>query len=185
MMSLDDIGIVALGSNLRGVYESSLALLEEVVGRLPTAGFQIVKVSKWWRSAAWPNPTDPDYLNGVALVETALAPREALAALQELERAFGRRRGSANAPRTLDLDLIALGRAVLEGEALTLPHPRAHLRGFVMGPLAEIAPDWTHPVLGRTAKELWISASLGGDAEPAPERVSPRRRGDECANEGV
>jgi 2-amino-4-hydroxy-6-hydroxymethyldihydropteridine diphosphokinase len=170
MMSLDDIGIVALGSNLRGVYESSFALLEEVVGRLPPAGFQIVKISKWWRSAAWPNPTDPDYLNGVALVETALAPREAMAALQDLERAFGRRRGPPNAPRTLDLDVIALGRTVLEGEALTLPHPRAHQRGFVMGPLAEIAPEWVHPALGLTAKALWNAALIGGDSEPAPRR---------------
>lgn len=83
-----------------------------------------------------------------------------------MERSFGRTRGLANAPRTLDLDLIAYGRAVLDSPALTLPHPRAHDRLFVMGPLAEIAPQWRHPVSARTAAELAASASIGRDAAP-------------------
>ena len=166
MISLDDIGIVALGSNLQGEYESSLALLQAAVSQLPIAGFTVVKVSNWWRSLAWPNPTDPDYLNGVALVETALAPREALAALLDLERAFGRRRGLANAPRTLDLDLIALGRWVMDEPDLVLPHPRAHERLFVMAPLAEVAPNWIHPVLGLSAEALRESATIGRDSAP-------------------
>jgi 2-amino-4-hydroxy-6-hydroxymethyldihydropteridine diphosphokinase len=164
MISLDDIGIVALGSNLRGEYESSLALLEAVVARLPMAGFGVIKISNWWRSSAWPNPADPEYLNGVALVETALAPREALNALLNLEAEFGRRRGLVNAPRTLDLDLIAMGRRVMDEEGLILPHPRAHERLFVMGPLAELAPTWIHPVLGRTAEHLQALAPIGREA---------------------
>jgi len=158
------MGIVALGSNLCGEYESSLALLEAAVSRLPAAGFRVVKVSNWWRSSAWPNPADPDYLNGVALVETALAPRAALDGLLGLEAQFGRCRGEANAPRTLDLDLIALGRRVMHDGELILPHPRAHERRFVMGPLAEIAPAWIHPVLGQTAQALQASAPIGRDA---------------------
>ena len=167
MISLDDIGIVALGSNLCGEYESSLALLEAAVSRLPKAGFSVVKVSNWWRSLAWPNPADPDYLNGVALVETALTPHAALAALQDLERDFGRRRGLANLARTLDLDLIALGRSVADEPGLVLPHPRAHERLFVMGPLAEVAPNWIHPVLGQSANALQKSAPVGREAAPS------------------
>jgi 2-amino-4-hydroxy-6-hydroxymethyldihydropteridine diphosphokinase len=164
VISLDDIGIVALGSNLCGKYESSLALLKEAVSRLPLAGFRVVKISNWWRSSAWPNPAEPDYLNGVAVVETALAPREALAALLGLERAFGRSRGLANAARTLDLDLIALGRCVMDEPDLVLPHPRAHERRFVMGPLADIAPEWRHPALGQTAEVLRDAAPVGREA---------------------
>jgi len=72
----------------------------------------------------------------------------------------------ANAPRTLDLDLIAYGRQVSEGPGLVVPHPRAAERLFVMGPLAEIAPSWRHPLTGRTAAELAASATVGRDARP-------------------
>jgi 2-amino-4-hydroxy-6-hydroxymethyldihydropteridine diphosphokinase len=84
----------------------------------------------------------------------------------EVEAEFGRHRGARNAPRTLDLDLIAFGRRVVEAPGLTLPHPRAHERRFVMGPLAEIAPAWRHPVTGRTAADLAAAATVGRDAAP-------------------
>ena len=164
-MSLDDVGIVALGSNLPGEYRSSFALLDAAVARLPDAGFRISRLSRWWQAAAWPNRDDPDYLNGVALVETTLTPLQALTRLLALEGEFGRVRGRPNAPRTLDLDLIALGRLVINEEGLILPHPRAHLRGFVMGPLAEVAAGWVHPILGRTASVLARDAPIGRDSD--------------------
>jgi 2-amino-4-hydroxy-6-hydroxymethyldihydropteridine diphosphokinase len=89
-----------------------------------------------------------------------------LEALMEVERVFGRVRSDRNAPRTLDLDLIAHGRTVLNDPVLTLPHPRAAERYFVMGPLSEIAPGWRHPVLGETAEVLATSAAVGRDARP-------------------
>lgn len=122
--------------------------------------------SSWWRSAAWPDPNDPEYLNGVALVETTMPPEAVLEALSSIEDAFDRKRIARNAPRTLDLDLIAYGRDVIASERLTLPHPRAHERRFVMGPLAEVAPDWIHPILGMGARELAVAASVGHDARP-------------------
>jgi len=108
----------------------------------------------------------PEYRNGVAIVEADAAPQAVLARLLEVEAALDRERGPRNAARTLDLDLIAHGRTVLGTPGLTLPHPRAHERRFVMGPLAEIAPGWRHPVLGRTAADLAAKATVGGDATP-------------------
>ena len=89
-----------------------------------------------------------------------------LATLLGVEVALGRRRTVRNAPRTLDLDLIAYGREVRESPGLTLPHPRARERRFVMGPLAEIAPGWVHPVVEKTAEALARTATVGVDAAP-------------------
>jgi len=154
---------VALGSNLPGPYTSREALLEAALAALPSVGLSLVARSTWWTSAAWPDPAGPEYLNGAAFVATDLAPAEVLAALHEVEARFGRARGAANAPRTLDLDLVAYGRLVLEGE-LVLPHPRAHERLFVMGPLAELASAWVHPVSGEPAFRLAANARVGRDA---------------------
>ena len=158
--------VIALGGNLAGEHASCEALLEAALARFAQAGLPVARRSGWWRSAAWPDPTAPEYRNGVVLVETDLAPAAVLRALKTLERAFGRRRGEINAPRTLDLDLIAHGRSVVRRRNLTLPHPRAHERLFVMGPLAEIAPGWRHPILGRTAAALAAAATVGTDARP-------------------
>lgn len=108
----------------------------------------------------------PEYRNGVAIVEAHAGPRDVLACLLSVETDLDRARGPRNAARTLDLDLIAFGRQVLDRDGLTLPHPRAHDRLFVMGPLAEIAPDWRDPVLGRSATVLARTAKVGADATP-------------------
>lgn len=159
--------VLALGGNLAGDYPSLEALLEAALSSFPRAGLRIVRRSGWWRSAAWPDPSQPAYLNAVVIVETTLSPPEVLAAIHALEAEFGRKRGLANAPRTLDIDLVAHGRHAIDAPGLTVPHPRAAERRFVMGPLAEIAPEWTHPTLGTTARELASSASVGADAAPA------------------
>jgi 2-amino-4-hydroxy-6-hydroxymethyldihydropteridine diphosphokinase len=160
---LDEAVIVALGCNLAGAYTSREALLEAALEALPAAGLALVARSTWWTSAAWPDPKGPAYLNGVAVVRTDFSPAETLAALHRVEETFGRARGEANAPRTLDLDLVAHGRAVLEGD-LVVPHPRAHERLFVMGPLAELASAWIHPINGEPAFRLAANAAVGRDA---------------------
>jgi 2-amino-4-hydroxy-6-hydroxymethyldihydropteridine diphosphokinase len=162
---LNEAVIVALGCNLPGAYTSREALLEAALDAFPPEGLTVVQRSSWWISAAWPDPSAPDYLNGVAVVETTLDPAEVLAALHRIEARFGRARGEINAPRTLDLDLIAHGRTKTT-DGLIVPHPRAHERLFVMGPLAEIAPEWIHPTLGETAARLAQTANVGHDARP-------------------
>jgi 2-amino-4-hydroxy-6-hydroxymethyldihydropteridine diphosphokinase len=100
-----------------------------------------------------PGP-QPPYLNAAAIGRTTLAPEALLEALLALESARGRTRPSRLAPRTLDLDLILYGRAVIDTPTLTVPHPRFRERAFVLQPLAEIAPDWIDPVTGRTVAAL-------------------------------
>ena len=168
-VNADGLTVLAVGGNLPGRYASVISALEAAIDRLALAGLKPVARSRWWRSAAWPDPADPPFLNAVALVRTSLAPLNMLGLLRAIEAEFGPRAGARNSPRVLDLDLIAAGRTVLQTPALTLPHPRAAERYFVMGPLAEIAPEWRHPVLNRTASELAAQAKIGQDARPLQE----------------
>jgi len=163
--NIDALIIIAIGGNLPGPSGSVLDNLESALAYFPSE-LKIVKRSRWWRSKAWPDPTAPDYINGVVIVETALGPFEALARLGAIEARFGRTRGEANAPRPLDLDLIAFGRTRLQTDTLVLPHPRANDRLFVMGPLAEIEPNWRCPICGLTASRLAAQAVVARDAHP-------------------
>ena len=162
----DQAVIVALGSNLAGEFASREALLEAALEVLASPALRVTRVSGWWQSAAWPDPSQPSYLNGVAMIETSFSLRQTLTALHAVEERFGRTRRNPNAARTLDLDLIAYGREVVDDGDVIVPHPRAAERLFVMGPLAELAPDWVHPVLGETAEVLAGRATVGLDAAP-------------------
>ena len=164
-LDLDGAVIVALGCNDKGVWGSCREALEAALARFRTEQIDILARSSWWASQAWPDPTDPPFLNGVVMVRTPHDPHALMAALGRIEDTFGRRRTIANAQRTLDLDLIAYGRRSGDCDGLILPHPRAAERLFVMGPLAEIAPDWEHPG-GGVADDLAARATIGLDARP-------------------
>jgi 2-amino-4-hydroxy-6-hydroxymethyldihydropteridine diphosphokinase len=158
---------IALGANIPGPAGPPRATLEAALARLEAAGVHVRKRSRWYRSPAWPNPADPEFVNAVAEVETALGPAALLALLHETEAALGRARSAPNAPRAIDLDLLDYGGAVEGGAAgPVLPHPRLHQRAFVLRPLAEIAPGWRHPVSRRGIAEL--VAALPPEAEPLP-----------------
>lgn len=159
----DSAVIVALGCNDKGAWKDCREALEAALARFRCEGVDVVARSSWWASAAWPDPSDPPFLNGVVMVRTAHDAHALMAALGRIEDAFGRQRSVPNAPRTLDLDLIAYGRLTGDQDGLILPHPRAHERLFVMGPLAEIAPEWVHPA-GGTATSLARTAKVGSDA---------------------
>ena len=163
-LDLDAAVIVALGCNDKGVWSSCREALEAALARFRFEGIDVLAQSSWWASQAWPDPSDPPFLNGVVIVRTAHDPHALMAALGRIEEAFGRRRMGLNAPRTLDLDLIAYGREQGDCEGLILPHPRAADRLFVMGPLAEIAPGWVHPKTGVVASEMATRATVGIDA---------------------
>lgn len=134
-------GFIGLGANL-GDARLTLAEAVRAIGLL--SGVRLVGVSSLYRSAPVES-SGPDYLNAVARVETTLAPIDLLRALQAIELAHGRERPYVNAPRTLDLDILSYDDLVQSGADLNLPHPRAHLRAFVLRPWAELAPDWPLP----------------------------------------
>lgn len=165
-LDLDGAVIVALGCNDKGVWASCEESLEAALARFRAEGIDVLARSSWWSSQAWPDPTDPPFVNGVVIVRTEHDPRALMGKLARIEDIFGRRRSVRNAPRTLDLDLIAYGRLNGDLEGLILPHPRAAERLFVMGPLAEIAPDWRHPTLEGVAQDLATTCTVGVDARP-------------------
>jgi 2-amino-4-hydroxy-6-hydroxymethyldihydropteridine diphosphokinase len=132
------LAYVGIGSNLQDPRAQVLAALEEL-DRLPHS--RVVKKSSLYRSAPVGHAAQPDFVNAVAQLETALPAERLLAELQEVEARHGRERSFANAPRTLDLDLLLYGNATLALPGLTLPHPRMHERAFVLKPLLEIAPE--------------------------------------------
>ena len=137
---------VALGANLGHPQEALQAALEDL---RQTAGVDVTVVSSFYRTAPVES-SGPDYVNAVAEVETTLEASELLHVFQRIENAHGRVRpaGVVNAPRTLDLDLLLFGKDTVATPELTVPHPRMHLRAFVLVPLLEIAPDAVIPGLG-------------------------------------
>ena len=151
------MALVALGASLPG--PDGAAPIETcrraaaALDALP--GWRLRALSRWWESDPIPPiPGAPVFVNGVARLEGQGDPATLLAALHAIEDDAGRARPFPNAPRTLDLDLIAWDDLIRAAPGPMLPHPRAHLRAFVLLPLAEVAPSWRHPVLGRTAAAL-------------------------------
>lgn len=149
--------LVGIGANLPGLDGAApRATCEAAAVALDgLPGLRLVALSRWWESAPIPPlPGAPWFVNGVARLEGEAEPASLLAALHGIEARFDRRRPYPNAPRTLDLDLLDVDGAVIELPGLTLPHPRLHLRAFVLSPLLEVAPGWRHPVLGTAAALL-------------------------------
>ena len=148
--------LIGLGANLpSAAHGPPVATLEAAVAALAARGLAIRARSRWWESAPVPISDQPWYANGVVEVETPLAPEALLALLHEVEAEFGRHRSVPNAPRVLDLDLLAYGGLVRPGpEAPLLPHPRMADRAFVLYPLRDIRPDWRHPATGLSLAEL-------------------------------
>jgi 2-amino-4-hydroxy-6-hydroxymethyldihydropteridine diphosphokinase len=117
-------------------------------------GLHDLIVSNWWQTAPLPPSEQPLFVNGMVGFSGNIAPETLLVALQSIENHFGRRRDRVNAARTIDLDIIAMGEITRPAPDPILPHPRAHLRAFVLSPLLDIAPDWVHPVLKQKATDL-------------------------------
>jgi 2-amino-4-hydroxy-6-hydroxymethyldihydropteridine diphosphokinase len=150
MGSWRDRAYIAVGANL-GDREGTIA---EAIRRLAALG-TVEAVSPLIETPAWPDPdAAPPYLNGAVTLRTGLEPRALMDGLLTIESALGRERPFRNAPRTIDLDLLLHGDRVIVSPGLVLPHPRMHLRGFVLLPLAVIAPDAVHPVWRRSVAAL-------------------------------
>lgn len=149
-------------------------LLAEAVLALRDAGFSVSKVSRFFTTPCFPAGAGPDYVNAAVELRSSLAAKPALQLLHQIEHRFGRERKERWGARTLDLDLLAMGALVhpsaqvfahwyqmdpaLQAKSvpdeMIIPHPRIQDRGFVLVPLADIAPDWKHPVLNKTVREM-------------------------------
>ena len=152
---MSGLAAIALGSNLESRFGDREANLREAVRRIEGLG-EVRAVSSFFDTEPVGYREQPRFLNAAMLLETELGPQELMRGLLGVERAMGRERVGAVAkgPRVIDLDLLLYGDWVLWAEELILPHPRMEERRFVLEPLAEIAPDWVHPVLGVTVREL-------------------------------
>lgn len=165
--------LVAIGANMPGAdgaapkenCERALALLE-------SDGMAIVARSRWYRSSPWPRSEQPDYINGVARIEAHGSPEALLRRLHAIEARMGRIRGAPNIARVIDLDLLAFDRLVRGARPednptqLQLPHPHLQDRAFVLFPLSEVAPMWTHPASSRSVEEMIADLAEGHDCSP-------------------
>ncbi len=145
---------IGFGSN-RGDRQEFCDRAITLLGLLPLARFGAV--SSYYET----QPVDPNgilgsawFYNGVVKIETQLAPRKLIDICRETERALGREEENRSGPRTIDIDVLFYGQQVIHEPDLTIPHPRLHLRRFVLEPLVEIAPDWNHPTFNQTVKKL-------------------------------
>ena len=162
--------LVALGANLPGPGgRTPRATCEWAVDRLAALpGLRLLARSRWFLTAPDPPSAQPPYVNGAVRLAGAADPHALLAALHAIEAEAARVRAERNGPRTLDLDLLAVGGRVVADATLALPHPRLAERAFVLLPLCDVAPDWVHPVLHRTALSLLEGCGDAGAARPLP-----------------
>ena len=165
---------IALGSNLETQNLSRLEIISTALGHFSQFKIILIKVSSFWESRSYPDRTQPDFINAVVEVHSELNPYQILLELKNIEKKMGRKNKTRWGSRILDLDIIGSGSIILpnnfefnkwlkmplhkqikiQPDELILPHPRIQDRLFVLNPLNEVAPHWTHPVFNKTPLEL-------------------------------
>lgn len=176
---------IGLGGNLTcETFGTPRATCGAALQIMDQRGLRIRERSRWYESAPVPASDQPWYVNGVVSIETSLDARDLVREVLSIEAELGRRRTVANAPRTIDLDVIAYHDAVINANNpvdAAIPHPRMHSRAFVLLPLKDIRPDWRHPKSGETLDQL--IAALSDDQICRPMVDGPGLFGTEWAGQ--
>ena len=153
-MKINNI-IIGVGGN---IYSENgchpIEVCKTAIDTLVEYSIKVEKQSKWYSSEPIPKSDQPNFFNCVILASSNLNEYDVLKSLHEIEKKFGRKRNLVNEARTIDLDLIDYSSKVLQNNIITIPHPRAHLRKFVMKPLSETFPKWIHPILKLNVFEI-------------------------------
>ena len=137
---------IAMGANLKSDLNLTLKEnLEIALNMFQGYDLNILKVSNWYKTQPIPISNQPWFINAVIKISTKKSPKELLETLQTIEKLFGRKRNILNGPRTLDLDIIDYN-GLIENNDPILPHPRMHIRKFVLIPMQDIEPNWVHPI---------------------------------------
>ncbi len=185
---IDTFALVALGSNMASPAGSPADTLRAALSALASRAVRLVSKSRFFRTPCFPPGAGDDFVNAVALVKTGLEPQALLAHLHRIEQRFARQRRGRWGARTLDLDLLDFGGRILPDaetylawrdlaapdqariapDRLILPHPRLQDRAFVLVPLADVAPDWVHPVSGKDVSAMLADLPAAEKAEIRP-----------------
>lgn len=180
--------IICLGANLTSVAGAPAETLRSAIAEMTSIGVQVTAVSRFFATPCFPAGNGPDYVNAAISARSRQAPQDILAGLHRLETAYGRNRDTRWGQRTLDLDLTTCGQTVLPDrdcfqkwhalpadeqrlaapDRLVLPHPRIQDRAFVLVPMADIAPNWVHPVLGLSVLQMKDALPTADLAEVRP-----------------
>jgi 2-amino-4-hydroxy-6-hydroxymethyldihydropteridine diphosphokinase len=153
---------IALGSNLG----DRAGMLERAIAAMNSAGISVVRQSSLYVTEPVGAPGQGWFLNAVVEAETSLLPLQLLHALLKIERELGRRRLTPHGPRAIDLDILFYGSSVIRSRELEVPHPRLTERRFVLIPLAQLAPDFRHPVLHKSINQLLAETPDRSEARP-------------------
>ena len=138
-----------IGSNLKKTKGNRIFNLNESLDLIRLENIKIIKVSSIYETPSYPNKKNPKFLNIGLQIECNYSPKQLIKIFNKIEKQLQRIRGKKNEPRTCDIDLIDYDRKVILSKNLSIPHPKAHLRNFVLFPLKEISPMWIHPILNK------------------------------------
>lgn len=151
-MGKQHTAIIHLGSNIG----DRKANLDQAIQHISRFAGQCIATSKHYETEAWGETAQDDFINQAIMIHTEIAPKELLATLLNIEEKMGRVRVKKWGPRSIDIDLIFYDDLVIEEKGLQIPHPRLHLRNFVLIPLLDIAANFEHPIFKKSIEELYI-----------------------------